>query len=60
MEYSHFPTVFFERVAGSSSHYFEVLVCRACRKTDLFVKLEELERLTPHAILRVPGSAPHR
>ncbi|MGE0786980.1 MAG: hypothetical protein AB7S26_15005 [Sandaracinaceae bacterium] len=51
-EYSHFPSVPFEHIAGSSSHYFEVLVCRHCRKTDLFVDLPELERKNHHTVLR--------
>jgi hypothetical protein len=59
-EFSHFPSVVFAQVPGSSSNYFEMLVCRRCRKTHMFVQLDQLERLNAHAVLRVPGAAPHR
>jgi hypothetical protein len=63
-EYSHFPSVQFDAIGGSRSHFFELLVCRACHKADLFARLEELERPSaapfPYAILRVPGTVPHR
>ncbi|MCB9598427.1 MAG: hypothetical protein H6719_37280 [Sandaracinaceae bacterium] len=59
-EFSWFPHVGFEQVAGSSQHSFEVLACRACHHTDLFVALGELERLNAHAVLRVPESPPFR
>ena len=59
-EYSWFPAVSFVQVEGSSSNYFETLVCRTCRKSDLFVDLQQLERLNPHTVMRVPGAGPHR
>jgi hypothetical protein len=59
-EFSWFPSVVVAQVPDSSSNYFEALVCRACRKTDLFVDLAQLERLNPHSVIRVPGGAPHR
>jgi hypothetical protein len=59
-EYSWFPSVVVTQTEGSSSNYFETLVCRACRKTDLFVDLQQLERLNAHTILRVEGGTPHR
>jgi hypothetical protein len=60
VEFSHFPSVLFAQVPGSSSNYFEMLVCRGCRNTDMFVQLDQLERLNPHAVIRVPGGGPHR
>jgi hypothetical protein len=69
-EFSHFPSVAFVQQlkasssssssTSSNSNYFEVLVCRACRKTDLFAKLGQLERLNAHTVIRVPESAPFR
>jgi|JI8StandDraft_2_1071088.scaffolds.fasta_scaffold722065_1 hypothetical protein len=53
-EYSHFPSLGFEHVAGSSHHYFEALICRSCKNTDLFASLSEIERKNPHNVLRVP------
>ncbi len=58
-EFSHLPKVVFAQVPGSSSNYFELLVCRHCRNTDMFVDLHQLERLNEHTVLRVPG-APQR
>src|SRR5581483_11988174 len=37
VEFTWLPSVVFAQVPGSSSHYFEMLVCRACRNTDMFV-----------------------
>jgi hypothetical protein len=60
-EYSYFPQVGFEQVAGSSTHHFEVVVCRGCRKTEMFIKrVEELERLNAHAVVRLGDRAPYR
>jgi len=53
VEFTWLPSVVFAQVPGSSSHYFEMLVCRACRNTDMFVDVKELERLNAHAVLRV-------
>jgi hypothetical protein len=59
-EYSWFASVPFTQMEGHSHNYFETLVCRACRKMDLFVQLEQLERLNEHTIIRVQGGSPHR
>ena len=60
-EFSYFPSVPFEQIAGSSMHHFEVVACRSCRKTDLFIcDVRELERLNAHVVVRVPPAAPFR
>lgn len=53
-EYSHFPSLGFVHIEGSSHHYFETLICRTCKNTDLFADLSEIERKNPHTVLRVP------
>ncbi len=60
VELSWFPSVSFVQVEGSSSNYFELVVCRSCGHTDMFVQLQQLERLNPHAVLRAAPTSPHR
>jgi hypothetical protein len=58
-EFSHFHSV--PVMQGEARfQYFEMLVCRTCRKTDVFADLANLERLNPHAVLRAQGHPPHR
>lgn len=60
LEFSHFPSVVFAQFPGSSSNYFEMLVCRSCRNSDLFVQLDELERLNSHTVIRVAPTTQYR
>jgi len=59
-EFSDFQSLGFVHVEGSSHHYFETLICRTCKKTDLFASLSEIERKNPHTVLRVPATPPVR
>jgi hypothetical protein len=59
-EFSWFPSVTFVQVEGSSANYFELVVCRTCRRTDMFVQLDQLERLNPHGVMRAAPTSPQR
>jgi hypothetical protein len=59
-EYAHFPEIGFEHATGSAAHYFELLICRQCRRADLFAKLDILERNYEHRVVRAPGSPTYR
>lgn len=59
-EYTHFADLGFEHSSGSASHHFEVLVCRQCRRADLFARLDVMERNYDHTVLCAAAPPPYR
>jgi hypothetical protein len=59
-EYAHFADLGFEHSSGSATHHFEVLVCRQCRRADLFAHLDIMEKYYAHTILRAQAPTPYR
>ena len=59
-EYSHFPELVFEQGKGSTSHRFELLVCRLCRHTDMFANLDAMQSGYAHSVVSAPKAPTFR
>jgi hypothetical protein len=50
--HSVFPDNGFDKAEGSTSFYFDIVVCRTCCKTTLFARgLARLEQRLPHLVV---------